>query len=76
MAVHIAEAADVHQNVEAELLAGAETAQHFVMASAMAEAGSNNFFTTGITGIFHRGAYLPVGIFTMLVKQSGRKLHL
>ena len=33
--VHIAEAADIHQDVEAELLSGAERAQHFIMLAAM-----------------------------------------
>ena len=35
MAVHVAEAADVHQDVEAEALTGAEAAQELVVASAM-----------------------------------------
>ena len=38
VAVHVAEAARIHQDVEAELLPGAEAAQHFVMLAAMAQA--------------------------------------
>src|SRR5208283_3847942 len=38
MAMHIAEAADVHQDVEAELLPGAEGARNFVMTAAMTQA--------------------------------------
>ena len=37
VAVHVAEAADIHQDVEAELLSGAERPQHLVMAAAMAQ---------------------------------------
>ena len=33
--MHIAEAARIHENVEAELLSGAESTQHLVMLSAM-----------------------------------------
>jgi hypothetical protein len=38
MAVHIAEAADVHQNVKAQGGSGMEGAQSFVVLAAMAEA--------------------------------------
>ena len=47
MTVHIAEAADVHQDVEAELLPGAEGAQHFVMAATMAQASVDDFLASG-----------------------------
>ena len=33
--VHVAEAADVHKNVEAKLLTGAERAQHFIVLAAI-----------------------------------------
>jgi len=38
MAVHVAEAADVHQDVKAENGSGVEGAQGFVMPTAMAQA--------------------------------------
>jgi hypothetical protein len=38
MAVHVAEAADIHENVEAELLSGGELAGQFVVLAAMAQA--------------------------------------
>jgi hypothetical protein len=40
--VHVAEAPGVHEDVEAELLAGAEAAQHFVVLAAMAQAKVND----------------------------------
>ena len=43
VSVHVAEAADVHEDVEAELLAGAEGAQHFVVLAAMAQAEVDDF---------------------------------
>jgi len=36
--VHVAETAGIHEDVEAELLSGAEAAQHFVVLAAMAQA--------------------------------------
>jgi len=42
MAVHVAEATDVHEYVEAKLLASAEAAQHFVVTSAMAKSCVND----------------------------------
>jgi hypothetical protein len=38
MTVHVAEATGVHEDVEAELLPGAEAAQHFVVLAAMPQA--------------------------------------
>ena len=45
MAVHVAEAADVHQDVEAELLSGAVSARDFVEAAAMPQAHIDDFFS-------------------------------
>ena len=42
MAVHVAEAARVHEDVEAELLPSAEAAQHFVVLAAMTQAEIND----------------------------------
>jgi hypothetical protein len=38
MAMHVTKAADIHENVETELLPGAEAAQHFIVLAAMAQA--------------------------------------
>ncbi len=38
MAMHVAKAADVHQDVEAELLSGAEGARDFIVTPAMTQA--------------------------------------
>jgi len=43
VAVHVAEAADVHENVEAELLARGKRAQQFVVLAAMAQAEIDDF---------------------------------
>ncbi len=43
MAVHVTEAADVHEDVEAETLAGVEGAEGFVVAAAVAEAEVDDF---------------------------------
>ena len=37
MAMHVAKAADVHQDVEAEMLPGAKGARNLVVTAAMAE---------------------------------------
>jgi hypothetical protein len=71
MAVHVAEAANVHEDVEAELLAGAEGAQHLVVASAMAQAGSDDFLAPSFRNVHNDAANLAVRIRTMLVEQCG-----
>jgi hypothetical protein len=38
MAVHVAEAADVHQNIESQRSPGVECAQSLIMSAAMTEA--------------------------------------
>ena len=47
VAVHVAEAADVHEDVEAESLAGVEGAKGFVVAAAVAEAEVDDFRDLG-----------------------------
>src|SRR5260370_27506528 len=75
MAVHIAEAADIHQNVEAELLPGAEGAKHFVVASAMAQACVKDFLAASLGTAGLAAPNLAVGIFTMLINQGGYEFH-
>src|SRR5260221_12489890 len=74
MAVHVAEAANVHQDVEAELLAGAESAQHFVVASAMMQARVNDLLPSSFANVRDPVANLAVRILAMLVKQRGSEL--
>ena len=73
--VHVAEAADVHEDVEAELLAGAEGAQHFIVPTAVTQTQINDFlpdrFSRGLNG----HAKLSVGIVGVLVDQSGGQFH-
>ena len=76
VAVHIAEAADIHQNVEAELLPGAEGAQHFIVASAMAQAQIDDLAANRIPHRLDRHANLPVGIVAMFIDQRGGQLGL
>ena len=65
--VHVAEAPDIHQNVEAELLAGAEGPEHFVMLSSMAQSGCDDFTTTGLANSLNRSPNLAVGIMAVFV---------
>ena len=69
MAVHVAEAADVHENVEAESGSGVEGAQGFVVLAAMAQAELDDF---GDAGFGQRGdqvANLAVGVVAGGVEQ-------
>ena len=69
MAVHVAETADVHENVEAELLAGAEGAQHFVMAAAMAQAEVDDLAANEFAGRLDHLANLAIGIVAVFVDE-------
>src|SRR5207244_11997720 len=71
VAVHVAEATDVHENVEAELMPGAEGPKHFIVLAAMAEAeiydlAADNF-ACGRNGL----ATLAIRITTVVVAESG-----
>jgi hypothetical protein len=76
MAVHIAEAADVHENVEADLLAGGKGTQQFVVLPAMAQAKIDDFAATRLAGGFDRMAQLPVRIMTVSVNKRGGEFDL
>ena len=76
MTVHVAEAADIHENVETELLACREDARHLVVASAMTQPQVNNFAPSRLARRFNSFAKLPVGIMTMGVEQRGRQFDL
>ena len=69
MAVHVAEAADVHENVKAQSGSGVEGAQGFVVLAAMAQAQLDDF---GDAGFGQRGdqvANLAVGVVAGGVEQ-------
>ncbi len=76
VAVHVAETADIHQDVEAELLPGAEGPQHFVMAAAISQPQVDDLAANLLARRLHRLPNLPVGIVAMLVDQRGRQLDL
>src|SRR5213076_2454736 len=75
VAVHVAEATDVHENVEAELMPGAEGPKHFIVLAAMAEAeiydlAADNF-ACGRNGL----ANLAIRIMTVFVDESRCQLE-
>ena len=74
MAVHVAEAAGIHKDVEAELLSRAEAAQHFVVLAAMAQAQIDDLAPTAFARHLHRLPNLPVGMMAVLVEQRRRNL--
>ena len=76
VAVHVAEAADVHQDVEAELLAGAEGAQHLVMAAAMAQASIDDLAAACFADALDCLANLAIRIVAVLVQQRGGQFDL
>ena len=73
--VHVAEAAGIHQNVEAELLPGAEAAQHFVVLAAMPQAQVDDLAPESLARNLQRLPDLPIRVVTVLVQQSGCDLH-
>jgi hypothetical protein len=60
--MHIAKSADVHQNVEAELLTGSEGSQHLIVPPAMAQARINDFPAPRFTDLFYSPANLAVRV--------------
>ena len=76
VAVHVAEAANIHQDVEAELLSGAEGPQHFVVAAAMAQSQVDDLAANDFARGFDRQANLAIGIVAVLVNQRSRQFDL
>src|SRR5207302_10448316 len=74
--VHVAKAADIHEDIEAELLASGERTRHLVVAAAMAQAQVDDFTAARFARRFDRLAKLPVGIVTVAVQERGRELDL
>src|ERR1017187_10323046 len=69
VAVHVAEAADIHEDVEAKLLAGGEGTRQLVVASAMAQAEGDDFAAARLARTFNRSTKLPVGVMTVAVEE-------
>ena len=75
VAVHVTKTANVHQDVEAEVLAGAEAAKHFVVASTMTQARRNDLATPRFAEALYRVTNLPVRIIAVLIEQCGCEFH-
>ena len=74
VAVHVAKAADVHEDVKAECGSGVEGAQGFVVFAAMAEAKLDNFTHLSGSEAGDEVANLAVGVVADRVKQGGGQL--
>src|SRR5208283_2483982 len=68
MTMHVAEAARVHEDVEAELLSGAEAAQHFVILTAMPQAEVDDLAPIPLARNLQRLPHLPVGKVAVFVE--------
>jgi hypothetical protein len=73
--VHIAKAAHIHQDVEAELLSGAKRAQHFVVLAAVPQSKINdlapNTFSRTLDGLPN----LSIRIMAVFIDQRGGELN-
>ena len=76
VAVHVAEGADIHENVEAEFLAAAIGARDFVVASAMTQPQVDDLSALGGSHALNHAANLPIGMVQALIKESCRQLNL
>src|SRR5437763_12274149 len=76
MAMHVTEAADVHENVKPEPLAAMEGAQQFVVPAAMPNTQINDFIPLGRAERLHPLADLPVGIVAGRVEQGSGDFNL
>src|SRR5262249_503892 len=76
VAMHVAEPADVHENVKAKALAGLESTWQFVMRPAMAQAQVNDFTALGATEPLHPLLHLAVGMMASGIQQGRRQLDL
>ncbi len=72
--MHVAEAANVHQDVEAEVLPGAEGARNLVVTAAMLQAQLDQLPALRFGKSFHDVANLAVRMMRVLVEQRGSKL--
>ena len=76
MTMHIAEAANVHEDVEAELLPGAVGSQHLVVVAAMTQAQIDDFPLHLRSQAVQLIANLAIRVLAMLVEQSSSEFKL
>jgi len=74
--MHVAEAADVHQDVEAKLLARGKCTRQFVVLPAMTQPEVDDLAAARLAGRFDLPANLAEGIMTVPVNERGGKFDL
>src|SRR5260370_17805225 len=74
--MHVAEAADVHENVKAKALAGVELAQQLVMPATMAQPEIDDLIALRGCETFHYLANLAIGVVASRIDQGGCQLDL
>src|SRR5581483_4321621 len=75
MTVHIAKSADVHEDVEAELLTSAKWPEDLIVLAAVPKAEFNDLLPSIRARGLHCLADLTVRIITVFVQKRGRQLH-
>src|ERR1700689_3682027 len=73
MAMHVAKAANIHQDIETESLSGVKGAQQFIMLAAMAQSEINDLAAPCFSGRSDCFAPLPVGVMAMLINERRRE---
>ena len=73
--MHVAEAAHIHQDVEAKLLSGTERSQHLVMPAAMTQSQINDLAANGFARSLYSLANLSIRIVAVLVNQRSSQFH-
>ena len=75
MAMHVAKTADIHQNVEAQSVAGIEGARQLIVLAAMPQAEIDEFLAPAGRKRGCAIANLAVGIMGVLIQQRGGQFH-
>src|SRR5207248_2736596 len=75
MPMHIAEAAQVHADIKAELLPRGKCAWQLVMLAAMAQSKIDDLAALRVAERLHACLDLPITIKASLVEERGRQLH-
>ncbi len=75
VAVHVAESADVHEDVEAECRSGVEGAKSFVVAAAVAQANLDDFGDAGGGKRCDEVADLSIGVVASPVDECGGQFN-
>ena len=74
MAVHVAEAADIHEDVEPESCSGVESAKRLVVLAALPQPDFDNFQNRGVGETGQKVADLAVGVVAGGVEERGGEL--